>query len=114
MGVLDSLISKKNKAPKADRQYIYYHDKAWKANDLGSISVVQGSLVENVIQLDNKSYEFNFLGNPERFRSNYGWSFIENTASNRRAIQMFERDQSEVERLTKRRDESWNKIDKLE
>lgn len=79
MSIFDSLISKNNKEPK-DIEYIYNLDLAWVKDKLDCVDFKKGSIVTNVTKLENNSYSFIFENN--EYKTNYGWSLIENTSEN--------------------------------
>ena len=90
MGILDFLIDKNNGNPKPDMEYIYRLDMTWKPDELQHYPITIGTIVNNVIQLDNRSYEFTIKDTGEVFRTNYAWALAENTPENIKKIKKYE------------------------
>lgn len=66
-----------------DGEYIYNMNLVWSLNSWTSERVSPGIIVTNVKKLPNNSFTFNIKGNTQTlYRTNYGWSFIENTPDN--------------------------------
>lgn len=91
MGYFDFLIDKDNRKPKPGMEYIYRHNMAWKPGQLEHIPIKIGTIVIDVIQLENKSYEFTCKETGEKFKTNYGWSFAENTPKNVKLIKRLDK-----------------------
>ena len=90
MGILDCLIDKDNGKPKSDMEYIYRLDMVWTPNKLGDKPIKIGTLMTNVIQLDNGSYEFTCKETGEILRTNYSWALAENTPENVERIKIYD------------------------
>lgn len=90
--MLDFLIDKDNVIPKVGVEYIYRLDMVWKPNTLEGFPINKDTIVTNVVQLSNRSYEFNIKGNTEKLRTNYGWALAENTPENLAAIEAYEKE----------------------
>ena len=82
MGILDFLIDKDNGKPKSEMEYIYRLDMVWTPNEFGDKPIKIGTIMTNVIQLDNRSYEFTCKETGEILRTNYAWALAENTPEN--------------------------------
>lgn len=82
MAYFDFLIDKDNGKPNSELEYIYLLDEVWIPNQLGGKPIKRGTIVKNVIQLDNNSYEFINKETGETLRTNYAWSLAENTPEN--------------------------------
>jgi len=114
MGVFDCLISKKNGKPKSDMEYIYRLDMAWKKNSHNSIPIKIGTIMTNVIQMDNGSYEFTRKETGEILTSTYGWSLAENTEENVIRIELFEKENLKFEEHEKYKNSLLHDIRTLE
>lgn len=90
MGIFDSLIDKDNGKPNPDMEYIYRLDKVWTPNKLESKPIKIGTIVINVIQLKNRSYEFTCKETGEILRVTYAWALAENTPENVERIKKFD------------------------
>ncbi len=82
MSHFDFLIDADNGKPNPNMEYVYCLDIIWRPDRLGHSTIKKGSIMVDVIQLDNKSYEFTSKENGERFRTNYAWALVENTPEN--------------------------------
>ena len=82
MAYFDFLIDKDNGKPNPDLEYIYLLDMVWIPNQLGDVPIKKGTIVTNVKQLDNGSYEFINKETGEILETNYAWSLAENTPEN--------------------------------
>lgn len=82
MAYFDFLIDKDNGKPNPDIEYIYLLDEVWIPNKLGGVPIIKGTIVTNVKQLDNRSYEFINKETGEILGTNYAWSLAENTPEN--------------------------------
>ena len=101
MGRFDSLIDS-NKEPKVGVEYIYLHDLAWKKDvAFESFDFEYGSVVIDVKKNDNDSLEFTCKKSGERFRTNYGWSFAENTPDNAKKINAYLESDKKLDELKK-------------
>jgi hypothetical protein len=92
MGILDFLIDKDNGKPKSDMEYIYRLDMVWTPNELGDKPIKKGTIVTNVVQLKNKSYEFLNKETGEVLKTNYAWALAENTPENVERIEIYEKE----------------------
>ena len=81
MGIFDVLINS-NKEPKVGMEYIYLLDVTWIPGEHESVSVEFGSIMVDVVKLDNDSFEFTHKESGQRFGTNYGWALAENTPKN--------------------------------
>jgi hypothetical protein len=90
MGYFDFLIDKSNLKPNSDMEYIYRLDMVWTPNELESKPIKIGTIITNVIQLTNGSYEFKNKETGEILRTNYAWSLAENTTENIKSIEKYE------------------------
>lgn len=90
MGIFDCLIDKDNGKPKSDMEYIYRLDMVWKPNELESKPIKIGTIMTNVIQLDNGSYEFTCKETGERLCATYSWALAENTPENVERIKIYD------------------------
>lgn len=90
MGILDCLIDKDNGKPKSDMEYIYRLDMVWIPNKLEGKSIKIGTIMTNVIQLDNGSYEFTCKETGERLQASYSWALAENTLENVERIKIYD------------------------
>jgi hypothetical protein len=90
MGIFDCLIDKDNGKPKSNMEYIYRLDMVWTPNKLGDKPIKIGTIMTNVIQLDNGSYEFTFKETGEILRTNYSWALAENTPENVERIKIYD------------------------
>ena len=92
MGYFNFLIDIGNGAPKPDMEYIYLSQEIWTPNNLYSSRLIKyGTIMTNVIQLDNGSYEFTCKETGEVFRTNYAWTLAENTPENVKKIIKYDR-----------------------
>lgn len=110
MALLDFLISKKNKKPKDNMEYIYRLDMVWTPNELGDKPIKIGTIMTNVIQLDNRSYEFSCKETGERLRTNYGWALAENTPDNIKRIEKYEKEYLKFKEYEKKINQLRNNI----
>jgi hypothetical protein len=101
MAILDFLINKDNGQPKPDTEYIYMMDMVWTPNELGDKPIKKGTIVTNVIQLKNKSYEFLNKETGEVLRTNYAWALAENTTENIERIKIYEKEYIEFKKHEK-------------
>jgi len=90
MGIFDCLIDKDNGKPKSDMEYIYRLDMVWKPNELESKPIKIGTIMTNVIQLNNGSYEFTCKETGERLCATYSWALAENTPENVERIKIYD------------------------
>jgi len=90
MGIFDCLIDKDNGKPKSNIEYIYRLDMVWTPKLLGDKPIKIGTLMTNVIQLDNGSYEFTCKETGEILRTNYSWALAENTPENVERIKIYD------------------------
>jgi len=90
MGIFDCLIDKDNGIPKSDMEYIYRLDMVWKPNELESKPIKIGTIMTNVIQLNNGSYEFTCKETGERLCATYSWALAENTPENVERIKIYD------------------------
>ena len=90
MGMLDFLIDKDNGKPKQDMEYIYRLDIVWRPNELGSEEIKVGTIMTDVIQLPNRSYQFKNKETGDILRTNYAWALAENTPENIIKIEKYE------------------------
>lgn len=112
MSFLDSLIDRGEK-PK-DIEYVYLHNLVWDIEKFGGgINVHYGSIVTDVVQNDNFSYEFTLKENGKRYRCNYAWAFAENTPENLELINEFKEVDKEYEDARKKRHRAIRKIKTL-
>ena len=81
MGILDVLINK-NKEPKKGLEYIYLMDMMWEIGKLGNIPCEKGTIVTDVVKLQNDSFEFVVKESGKRFKTTYGFALAENTPEN--------------------------------
>lgn len=100
MGVFDQLI-RSNKEPKKGMKYIYLLDKVWKNNELGSYPIKFGSVVVDVIKLENDSFEFKDEETGEVWRTNYGWTLAEKTEENIENINKYLKSKKKLDDLKK-------------
>ena len=99
---LDFLIDR-NLEPKKGMEYIYMHHQAWSDEERCHIPLKYGSIVTNLVRLENNSIDFTYNNN--RYKSNYGWAFAENTLENRAKIDKYlesNKKLDELKRETKR------------
>lgn len=99
MGYFDFLINK-NKEPKVDVEYIYLHTMSW--DEDGESNLKYGSIVIDVVKLENDSFTFIEKETGKKFRTNYGWSLAENCKENIYYIQDYEALERERVLLDKR------------
>jgi len=92
MGFFDFLIDKNNGKPKSNMEYIYRLDESFIPKELINKPIKFGTIMINVIQLPNGSYEFINKENGEKLTTNYGWALAENTSENRKRIEMYEKE----------------------
>lgn len=114
MGMFDFLIDKNNGIPNSDMEYIYLMDMIWKPNDFNSFPIEKGTLMYNVIQMSNKSYQFTCKKTGEIYCTNYAWALAENTIDNIEKIKKFEEENIKLEQFKKQVDLLRNKIITLE
>ena len=98
MSVLDILIND-NKGPKKGMEYIYLLNMVWRPNSLKSIPIKRGTIVHNVKKLPNDSFEFNIDDSGTIYRTNYGWSLVENTEDNRSRLEDYETANNKLKEL---------------
>lgn len=98
MAYFDFLIEK-GIEPKVDVEYIYLHDLVWKKGELDATKIKKGTIVHQVSQRDNGSYEFSIDGMEGRFRCNYSWAFAERTDENIERIKAFDECVKRIEEL---------------
>lgn len=99
--VFDALISKENKIPKENMEYVYILDMIWKPDVFGSIKIVPGKIVTNVVILENHSFEFILKETGEKYCTNYGWSLMENTPENHEALKLLNIEKQKLEAFKK-------------
>jgi len=92
MGYFDFLIDKDNGKPNSNIEYIYMFNMVWTPNQLGDKSIRFGTIMTNVIQLPNGSYEFINKETGEKLTTNYAWSLAENTLENRKRIEKYKKE----------------------
>lgn len=92
MGYFDFLIDKNNGQPKQGLEYIYRLDMVWKPGGLEGYPIKVGTIVTDVVQLENKSYEFTNKETGERLKTNYAWALAENTPENLKRIEEYEKE----------------------
>jgi hypothetical protein len=92
MAYFDFLIGENKGIPKPDMEYIYMMDMVWTPNVLGDKPIKIGTIMVDVIQLENRSYEFTCKETGERLRSNYAWSLAENTPENVKRIKFYNKE----------------------
>jgi len=83
-------------------EYIYNMNLLWKNDDnWNSVTVVPGFICVNVKRLQNNSFTFNIKDDITNtlYRTNYGWSFIENTDNNIMKYNEYLRVTAEIKRL---------------
>ena len=102
MGYFDFLIDKTNGKPKPDMEYIYRLDMCWRPNELKHIPMKVGTIMTNVVQLENKSYEFTCKETGERLRTNYAWALAENTPENVKLIEEYDKEYSKFKEYEKK------------
>ena len=90
MGIFDCLIDKDNGKPKSDMEYIYRLDMVWIPNKLESKPIKIGTIMNNVIQRENGSYEFTCKETGERLQATYSWALAENTPENVERIKIYD------------------------
>lgn len=90
MGMFDCLIDKNNGNPKSDMEYIYRLDMVWVLDKLESKPIEIGTIMCDVKQCTNGSYEFTCKETGERLRTNYAWALAENTPENVKRINKFD------------------------
>lgn len=96
--MLDHLIDDTNIDPKQGMEYIYRLDMAWYArsspnygtNGYGDFPMKEGTIMIDVVKLDNNSFDFTCKETGDRLHTNYGWALAENTKENRERIKQFE------------------------
>lgn len=110
MGYFDFLIDKKNLEPKPELTYVYLMDMVWRPNELGHHPIAVGTVVTDVIQKENKSYEFKIPGTEGTWRTNYAWALAENTVENIERIKIYHQEQAKLEEMQKRVDGIRNEI----
>lgn len=82
MGMLDFLIND-NKKPTVGMEYIYLLDMVWEDGRFESLPFEYGSIVTDVEIMDNSSFKFKLKGSDKIYKTNYGWSLVENTVENK-------------------------------
>jgi len=92
IGYFDFLIDKNNGHPKHDIEYIYRLDMVWKPGELEGYPIKIGTIVTDVVQLENKSYEFTNKETGERLKTNYAWALAENTPENLKRIEEYDKE----------------------
>lgn len=110
----DTLISKENKIPKENMEYVYILDIIWKPNSFGSIKIVPGKIITNVVRLENNGYEFILKETGEKYCTNYGWSLMENTPENHEAFKVLNIGKQKLEAFKKEVNLLHKKIKTLE
>lgn len=100
MGMLDFLINQ-NKEPKEGMEYIYLHDMVFIIGKLDSVKVKYGSIVTDVVKLENDSFEFTLKEDGKSYCTNYGWSLAENTPENLDRINAYLESDKKLEKLKK-------------
>lgn len=78
MGMLDAIIDK-NTQPKEGMEYIYTMDMVWKIGSFETVKINKRTIVTDVKRMPNNSLQFTVKETGERYESNYGWAFVENT-----------------------------------
>lgn len=99
MGMLDILINS-NKTPKDGMEYIH----------LNTEPIPFGSIVKNVIKLDNDSFDFINKDTGVKYHTNYGWALAENTPENVQRLNDYLELKKEWEALHKKVKELRNKV----
>lgn len=110
MAYFDFLIDKTNKNPKKDMEYIYLMDMVWKPGQLEHVVIKPHTIMTDVIQLENKSYEFTCKETNERLKTNYAWSLAENTPENKKRIEEYENEYAKLKEFEKHVDSLRKKI----
>lgn len=105
MGYFDFLIDDGNE-PKPDMEYYYRFHLVWKKNELKSIAVEPGIIVNNVVSGKNSrgehvGYDFTIKGTTEILHCNYGWAFVENTPENMEKLKAALDKRKEIDELEK-------------
>jgi hypothetical protein len=113
MAILDFLIDKTNGQPKPDMEYIYRLDMVWTPNKLEGKSIKIGTIVTNVVQLENKGYQFICKETGELLRTNYAWALAENTPENVKRIAIYEKEYIEFKKFEKKINSLRNNITTL-
>jgi hypothetical protein len=96
MRILNFFIDKDNGKPKPNMEYIYRLDMVWTPNELGDKPIKVGTIMTNVIQFDNGSYEFTCKETGETLRTKYAWALAENTTENILKIEKYEREYKKI------------------
>lgn len=113
MGYFDFLIDENNKKPNPNIEYIYRHDMVWLPNSLKAIKIKINTIVNNVVILDNGSYEFTVKETGEKYRCNYGWAFAENTPENIKKLKVLDKAKAKLKRQDKKVDKLINDVKTL-
>lgn len=113
MGQLDYLIHS-NKEPKEGMEYIYLLDMVWRPGELGDLPMEYGSIMTDVVKLENDSFEFTHKETGERYRTNYGWALAENTPENVEKINQYIESKKELEELERITNKLRNEISDLD
>jgi hypothetical protein len=113
MAYFDFLIDKNNSQPNPDMEYIYRMDMVWTPNELKDKPIKVGTIVNNVVQLENKSYEFTNKETGELLRTNYAWALAENTPENVERIELYEKEYIEFKKHEKKINSLRNNITTL-
>lgn len=90
MRKFDCLINKNNKVPNPNMEYFYRMEIVWTSDSLINKKIKHGTIVNNVIQLENGGYQFTNKETGEILRTNYGWALAENTPENLEKIKKFD------------------------
>jgi len=90
MSYFDSLIDKNNGKPKVDIEYIYRMDMVWIPGKLEHKTIKIGTIVNNTVQMENGSYQFNNKETGELLQTNYAWALAENTPENLEKIKRYD------------------------
>jgi len=110
MGYFDFLIDQGNGKPKPGMEYIYRLNMCWRPGQLGYIPMKIGTIMIDVVQLENKSYEFTNKETGERLRTNYAWSLAENTPDNIKKIEEYDKEYTKFKEHEKQVNNLFKKI----
>ena len=108
-----NIISEKNLQPKPNTEYIYNLDMIWIKNKLESLPIKQGTIVENIEQMDAGNYSFNIKGETETYSCSYGWAFIENTERNIELLKQIEIETIALKQQEQKIESLRNSLDRL-
>ena len=99
MGMLDVLIHK-NKEPKVGMEYIYLLDMVWIIDGKGKSKEIEyGSVMTDVVKLENDSFEFTHKESGKKYRTNYGWALCEKTEDNTLKISEYIKSNEKLKKL---------------